>query len=123
MISQKAVDASVENLGQLVAKTRMEAGLTQEQFATKAGVSSHTLLDFEAGRGGGISFRNLIQILCAAGIDANIGAGSTTVDYVEMYLSPWNNSDRNRIPLRVGDTLSRARSRLEKKRRFLYGKE
>jgi transcriptional regulator with XRE-family HTH domain len=122
MISQKAVDDSVENLGRLVIQKRIEASLTQEQFATKAGVSSHTLLDFETGRGGGISFRNLMQILCAAGIDANIGASASPIDYVEMYLSPWNESDRNRIPLRVGDSPSRARARLEKKRRSIYGK-
>ena len=122
MISQRLIDESIRQLGGATAEARIKEGLTQEQFAAKAGVSSHTLLDFEAGRGGGISFRNLHQLLSAAGIEASIGANDVPVDYIGMYLAPWNDSERNRISLRVGDTPERARKRLEKKRKAIYGR-
>lgn len=122
MIPQSVVDESAKDLGLLVAEARVRMGLNQTQFAAKAGVSSHTLLDFEAGRGGGTSFRNLVQILSAAGLDASVGAPGEQVDYVGMYLTPWNSSERNRLPLRIGDTPARARERLEKKRRAIYGR-
>ena len=110
MIPQKSVSDSLKVMGRAVAEARAEKGLTQEQFAGEAGVSTHTLLDFEAGRGEGISYRNLAQILAAAGL------------YVGLYLAPWNATERNRMGLRVGDSPERARRRLERKRRAIYGK-
>lgn len=121
MMPQCLIDDSAKELGLQVARARKEKGLTQEQLAAKAGISSHTLLDLEAGRGGGISFRNLVQVLAAVGVSVPIGKPEEPIDYVGLYLSPWNNSERNRTPLRVGDTLERARRRLAKKRELLYG--
>jgi transcriptional regulator with XRE-family HTH domain len=121
MISHQAVDSSSAQLGQLVAEKRSVLGLTQEQLASKAGVSSHTLLDFESGRGGGISLRNLMQILSAAQVDALLSVPTSQENYADKYLAPWK-SERNQIELRVGDTPARARARLEKKRRILYGR-
>ncbi|MEE1274735.1 MAG: helix-turn-helix transcriptional regulator [Olegusella sp.] len=122
MIPQKSVSDSLKAMGRAVAEARAERGLTQEQFAGRAGVSTHTLLDFEAGRGEGISYRNLAQILAAAGLEPSVSRRDEAIDYVGLYLAPWNATERNRMGLRVGDGPERARRRLERKRRAIYGK-
>lgn len=122
MIPQKQIERSMKDLGLEVAQARAHKKLTQSQFADLAGVSSHTLLDFESGRGAGISYRNLVQILAAAGLELTIVPRSEPIDYVGLYLAPWNESARNEMALRVGDSPVRARARLEKKRRAIYGK-
>ena len=113
MIPQKSVSDSLKAMGRAVAEARAEKGLTQDQFAGEAGVSTHTLLDFE---------RNLAQILAAAGLEPSVSRRDEAIDYVGLYLAPWNATERNRMGLRVGDSPERARRRLERKRRAIYGK-
>ena len=122
MVPQKLVDESLAGLSSAVVHARQAQGLTQVQFAEHAGVSAHTLIDFESGRADGISYRNLVQILAAAGLEARVGSRKSQVDYVGLYLAPWNETERNRIEMRVGDNTNRARKRLAKKRDALYGR-
>lgn len=121
MIPKSLIDNSLGEVARAVVRARAELGLTQGQLAARAGVSSHTLIDFEAGRGDGISYRNLSQILAAVGLELNVAPRRAKVGYVERYLAPWNDTERNRMELRVGDSPDRARKRLEKKRRSIYG--
>ncbi len=71
---------------------------------------------------GRISYRNLAQILAAAGLEPSVSRRDKVIDYVGLYLAPWNATERNRMGLRVGDSPERARRRLERKRRAIYGK-
>ena len=63
---------SISELPSLITEYKIASGLTQKEFSKKIGMKEQQLQRYEAENFQGISFKNLIKILLAMGLDITI---------------------------------------------------
>jgi len=63
---------SISELPSLITEYKIASGLTQKEFSKKIGMKEQQLQRYEAENFQGISFKNLIKILLAMGLDFTI---------------------------------------------------
>ncbi len=74
---------TMSSLGSSIGVRRAEAGLTQVQLASRAGVSRATIAALETGRVGELGFTKLTRILTVLGLELTLQratAGRPTLD-------------------------------------------
>ena len=65
-------ERSIDNLSDLLIEFKIRSGMTQKEFAEKIGMKEQQLQRYEAENFSGISFKNLLKILHAIGLDVSI---------------------------------------------------
>ncbi len=89
-------DATLRELGERLARTRLQRGATQATLAREAGVSKRTLERIEAGRGGQVT--SLIRVLRALGLLGGLEALVPAPGPSPMELLARRGAERKRAP-------------------------
>ncbi len=71
-ITEPFLERSIEELPDILIEFKIRMGLTQKQFAEKAGMKEQQLQRYESENFNGISFKNLLKILYSAGLEITV---------------------------------------------------
>lgn len=65
-------ERSIDNLPDLLIEFKIRSGMTQKELSEKVGMKEQQLQRYEAENFSGISFKNLLKILHAIGLDVTV---------------------------------------------------